>query len=68
MKQATLSNAIQCIIAIIFATASTATGICTLTWHNIMFGLMGAGFARMLYVDDYYGESVKQFIQRKRGK
>ena len=68
MKQATLSNATQCAIAVIFATVAIVTGIVTLTPHNIIFGIMAAAFARMLYVDSYYGESVKQYIQRKRGK
>lgn len=68
MKQVTLSNAIQCVIAAVFATVAIVTGIVTFTLHNIFFGIMAAAFARMLYVDSYYGESVKQFIQRKRGK
>ena len=67
MKQATLSNAIQCAIATLFAVAAIITGIATKTGHNIFFSLVFAVFARMLYVDDYYGESVKQYIQRKRG-
>lgn len=67
MKQVTLSNAIQCAIAIVFTIAALVVGICTMTGHNIFFGIMGAVVARMFYVDDYYGESVKQYIQRKRG-
>lgn len=67
MKQVTLSNAIQCAIAIVFAISALVLGIYTMTGHNIFFGIMGAAVARMFYVDDYYGESVKQYIQRKRG-
>lgn len=67
MKQVTLSNAIQCAIAIVFSIAALVVGICTMTGHNIFFGIIGAAVARMFYVDDYYGESVKQYIQRKRG-
>lgn len=68
MKDSTFSNAIQCVIAIVFATVAIVTGIVTFTLHNILFGIMAAAFARMMYVDSYYGESVKQYFQRKRGK
>lgn len=68
MKQATLENAIQCAIAIIFSAIAFGVGIYTMTGHNIFFGFMGAAVARVFYVDSYYGESVKQYIQRKRGK
>lgn len=68
MKQVTLSNAIQCAIAIVFAAVALVMGICTMTGHNIFFGIMGAVVARMFYVDSYYGESVKHYISRKRGK
>lgn len=68
MKQATFSNAIQCAIATILAILAFVTGVFTLTIHNIFFGVMAAAFARVLYVDNLYGESVKHYFQRKRGK
>ena len=40
MKQVTLSNAIQCAIAIVFTIAALVVGICTMTGHNIFFGAM----------------------------
>ncbi len=68
MKQVTFSNAIQCAIATVFAIAAIITGIATSTGHNVFFGLMAAVFAWVLFTDDQYGESVKQYILRKRGK
>lgn len=68
MKQVTLSNAIQCAITTFFAIAAIVTGIATRTGHNVFFGLMGAVFAWVLFTDDQYGESIKQYILRKRGK
>lgn len=68
MKQVTFSNAIQCAIATVFAIAAIITGIATSTGHNFFFGLMAAVFAWVLFTDDQYGESVKQYILRKRGK
>lgn len=68
MKKVTLSNAIQCAVATLFAIAAIVTGIATKTDHNVVFGLMAAIFAWVIFTDDYYGESVKQYILRKRGK
>ena len=68
MKKVTLSNAIQCAVATLFAIAAIVTGIATKTGHNVVFGLMAAIFAWVLFTDDQYGESVKQYILRKRGK
>lgn len=68
MKQVTFSNAIQCAIATVFAIAGIITGIATSTGYNVFFGLMAAVFAWVLFTDDQYGESVKQYILRKRGK
>lgn len=68
MKSVTLSNAIQGVVALLFAIVALATAIITLTWWNGLFAAMGFALARVFYTDSYYGESVKQYIQRKRGK
>lgn len=69
MTDGTLSNAIQGGIALLFAIVALATAITTLMWWNGMFAAMGFALARVFYTDNSYGvESVKEYIQRKRGK
>jgi len=63
-----LSNFYQFVIALIFAIAAISTGIFTKTWWNIMFGLMALVFAFIFAIDNSQGESIKQYIQRKRSK
>ena len=67
MKDSTLSKAVQGAIALVFAIIALCTGICTLTWLNCAFGVMALCFARFFYTTTEDGESVKQYIQRKRG-
>lgn len=59
-------NWIQFIIAVLFTFVAIGTGFFTKTPWNVMFGLMAAGYARLIYVDDYYGESVRSFKKRLR--
>lgn len=67
MKQVTLSNAIQCAMATVFAIAALIVAILTATAHNAFLGIIAGVFAKALYTDNKYGESVKQYLQRKRG-
>lgn len=63
-----LGNIIQMGIALVLGIICLVTAIFfNAPWHYftaIMFFIM----AYFFYVDDYYNESVKQYIQRKRGK
>lgn len=63
-----IGNAIQVGIALIIGIISLVSAICfKAPWH-IGTAIMCFVVAYVFYVDDAYNESVKHYIQRKRGK